>query len=148
LLIGAAGIGIVICVVVLVLWRPSGSPVSETTSDPPGRFTTLPPVSGGAALPESLSGALAEAKALAAAGDAKAALKKARDAARENDHPAAWNAMGQYACQAGKLKSANEALEHLGGDSVIARSARADLVFECRQKGMSLGPDGRFTLPK
>jgi hypothetical protein len=75
-------------------------------------------------------------------------LKAARDAARESNAAAAWSAMGRYACQAGKVKSANEALEHLGGESIDNRSARSDLIFACRQKGMSLGQDGRFVVPK
>jgi hypothetical protein len=95
-------------------------------------------------LPSELAETLKAAHKEAEAGNPKAALKLLRNSAKKYNHPVGWSAMGQYACRAGNLKQANDALDHLGNSDAASVTARGELLLACQQEGMSLDDGGHF----
>jgi hypothetical protein len=95
--------------------QPMNPDVQAPVEPPPP--TAPPPASPPRAqLPEALATALLRARERAFAADMTGALKLSREAARTHKHPAAWSAMGEYACMARKLNRANEARSALVAD--------------------------------
>ncbi len=130
-LIGASAVAIGTILLVLLFWPTAESGAPSSRSVPP--------------IPAELAEALAAVqKAVDGSGDSAAALRKALVVARKYNHPAGWSAIGQNACQAGKLKLANEALGHLSADAPDGARARADVVLVCRESGVAVDKDGRL----
>jgi serine/threonine protein kinase len=95
--------------------------------------------------PVELERALADAQAKAKAGDAAGAYKALRSAVKKYSHPLGWGAVGEYACQAGRLDRANEALSHLTDEAPGCRRARTALLAVCQTHDIVLAADGRLS---
>lgn len=126
-LIGALALGVGAFLVVLLAW-PSAEP--SIPADYP---------SASAPIPDELAQALAAVqKAVENSGDAASALRTALGVVRKYHHPTGWSVIGQYACQAGKVKIANEALGNLTADLPNYRRAQQDVLRVCHESGLSL----------
>jgi len=119
-------------------------PVAPPVAPPVPPIAVPPKESLGPPVPPELMRALDQAAALAESGKFIAAMKAARTAAKQYEHPVGWLTMGKYACRAGNLERANDALDHLPYDRPANRPERIELISACRALGVVAGSSGHL----